>query len=138
MTAVATSCKTVLLIEDNQEERQYWAHLLRRHCPHYLVLEAANGQSALDICHQQRVDCVLLDLDLPDMSGFQVLLDVIPDRTSPQIAVIVLTHLLSTAIQELAMQNGAHASLIKDRTSIAMLDQAIQKAVESVKRTSLN
>jgi DNA-binding NarL/FixJ family response regulator len=133
-SAVATSCKTVLLIEDRREDRQYWTHLLRRHCPHYLVLEAADAQSGIELCHQQRVDCVLLDLDLPDTSGFQVLHDLIPHRTAPQIAVIVLTRLLSSVLPELAIQNGAQAYLIKDRTSIAMLDQAIQTALDSVKR----
>jgi DNA-binding NarL/FixJ family response regulator len=131
-SAVATSCKTVLLIEDRRDDRQYWAHLLRRHCPHYLVLEAADAQSGLDMCHHERVDCVLLDLDLPQVSGFQVLHDLIPHRTAPQIAVIVLTRLLSSVLPELAIQNGAHAYLIKDRTSIAMLDQAIQTALASL------
>jgi CheY-like chemotaxis protein len=138
MSAAGTSGKTVLLIEDDQDDRRYWALLLRSQCPHYLVLEAADAQSGLDICRHQKVDCILLDLDLPDSSGFRVLLDLIPDRTAPQIAVIVLTRLLSSVLHELAMHNGAHACLIKGRTSVAMLDQAIQKAVESVKRTSPN
>ena len=127
MSAVTTSAKTILLIEDNQDDRQYWALLLRSQCPHYLVLEAADAKSGIDVCRQQRVDCVLLDLDLPQVSGFQVLLDLIPDRTAPQIAVIVLTRLSGSALHELAIENGAHASLIKDRTSVAMLDQAFKK-----------
>ena len=74
------------------------------------------------------VDCVLLDLDMP-VSGFHALLDLIPDRTRPKIAVIILTRLRHPNLFEIAKYDGAQAFSGKD------LDMAIQEAVASIKST---
>ena len=80
------------------------------------------------------VDCVLLDLDMP-VSGFHALLELIPDRTRPPIAVIILTHLNHPNLFEMAKHNGAQACLLKQATSANDLDLAIQEAIASVKST---
>jgi DNA-binding NarL/FixJ family response regulator len=90
-----------------------------------------NGQTGLDVCRHQKVDCVVLDLDLPD-SGFKVLFDLIPDRHRPKIAVIVLTRLHHPILHEVALHNGAKACLLKQQTRASDLDEAIQKAVAAV------
>lgn len=61
------------------------------HRSNYDVVEAATGQSGLDICARQPIDCVVLELDLPDMSGFEVLAKLVPRTHHLGIAVIVLT-----------------------------------------------
>ena len=59
--------------------------------PDYVVLEAETGKAGLSLCRSQRVDCVLVELTLPDMSGFEVLIHLVPRARQPEIAVIVLT-----------------------------------------------
>ncbi len=66
------------------------------------------------------------------MSGFQVLIDLIPIARKPQIAVIVLAALLHSELLELPKLNGAPASFVKNRTSGDILDNAILKAVAVV------
>lgn len=78
------------------------------------------------------VDCVLLDLDMP-VSGFHALLDLIPDRTRPKIAVIILTRLRHPNLFEIAKYDGAEACLRKQAISGKDLDMAIQEAIASVK-----
>ena len=90
---LSTTLTTVLVIDDNDEDRKYWCEALKHSAHNYTVLEASNGQSGLNLCRSQRVDCIVLDLDMPE-SGFYVLFDLIRDRTRPQIAVVILTHLL--------------------------------------------
>ena len=131
-TSTASTCTTVLLIEDDPEHSEHWSRALRNSPSNYSVLKASTGWEALDVLGYQRVDCVVLDLDLPDSSGFQFLFDMVPDRNRPQIAVIILTHLPYPNLEEMALHNGAQAYLVKQLTSGDALDKAIQKAVTSV------
>ena len=66
-------------------------------------------------------------------SGFYVLFDLIRDRTRPQIAVVILTHLPYPNLLEMAKHNGAQACLAKQTTSVQDLDHAIQNAVAAVR-----
>ena len=123
---------TILVIDDNEDDLKYWAGSLRQAASNYNVLESSSAAAALDLCQARRVDCVILDLDMPE-SGFHVLLQLVPDRRSPRIPVIVLTHLPHPNLFEMAKHNGAQGCLLKQSTSIQDLDQAIQQAIAAVK-----
>jgi DNA-binding NarL/FixJ family response regulator len=123
---------TVLLIDPHKEDREYWAQRLNISSPHYVVLEADTGKAGLLICHQQRVDCVLVELSLPDMSGFEVLIKLVPRARRPDIAVIVLTRLVLYPMCDLAIRNGAQDYLVKSHTSGDNLDWAIQKSMFAI------
>jgi DNA-binding NarL/FixJ family response regulator len=62
------------------------------------VLTTNSVQSALDVCRCEEPACVVLDLDMNDESGFEILIDIdmVPDRQHPEIAIVVLTRLTST------------------------------------------
>jgi DNA-binding NarL/FixJ family response regulator len=75
---------------------------------------------------------VVLELSLPDQSGFQTLVDLVPMARRPHVAVIVLTQVTHRGVWELAKQNGAYACLAKSFTSGDDLDRAIQRAVAFV------
>lgn len=122
---------SVLLIDGNNKERLYYAEQLR--LSHgFLIAEAADGQRGLDNYRSLRPDCVVIELDLPDGSGFQVLMDLVPVANRPNVAVIVLTKLTHPGLRELAIQNGASACLVKQDTSGEDLARAIQRAVALV------
>ena len=127
---------TVLIIDGNDTDRQYYAHRLRIYSPDYLVVEAKDGETGLGLYQSRTIDCVLLELDLPDRSGFQVLVDLVPLVKRPEVAVIVLTSLTQSGLHELARKNGAWACLVKGYTSEEVLDQHIRKAIAFVGRTS--
>ena len=67
------------------------------------------------------------------VSGFHALFELIPDRTRPQIAVIILTRLRHPNLFEMAKHNGAQACLLKQRISATDLDTAIQQAIAAIK-----
>ena len=77
--------------------------------------------------------CVVLDLDTTGESGFEVLFHLIQDRHNREIPVIILTRLLSTTIHSFALEYGAHACLVKNRSSAEILDKAIQTAMASLR-----
>jgi DNA-binding NarL/FixJ family response regulator len=120
---------TVLLIDPHQEDREYWRQRLLACSPDYVIHEAESGKKGLAIWSAHQIDCVLLELTLPDMSGFEVLIKLIPRARYPDIAIIVLTRLVLHSMVDLALNSGAQAYLIKSRSSGDELDQAIRKAV---------
>src|SRR6476620_3343505 len=67
---VMSEATTVLLIDDDPHHREYYALRLHASSSNYDVVQAATGRSGLDICARQPIDCVVLELDLPDMSSF--------------------------------------------------------------------
>ena len=80
------STTTVLFIDANDAERTLFVEELTRRSPDYRILETTDGESGLALCRSQRIDCVVLAVELPDGSGFRVLVDLIPIARRPNIA----------------------------------------------------
>jgi CheY-like chemotaxis protein len=124
---------SVLLIDSNANDRAFYAEGLRRCSPDYLILEATDGQSGLDLYRRsQWIDCVVMELVLPDQSGFELLVNLLPNPTRPKVAVIILTTLANRGLWESATKHGAQACFVKRYTSGEYLDKAIQCAVALV------
>jgi DNA-binding NarL/FixJ family response regulator len=129
------SSPTILFIDHHDDDRQYWVQRLRMSSPDYVILEASTGKSGITICRSQRVECVISELTLPDMSGFDVLLQLVPKPRHPEIALIFLTRLILAPMKDLALNNGAQAYLVKSHSSGDELDTTIHKALASVAPT---
>ena len=123
---------SVLIIDGSKSQRSYWVDQLKRCSPNYEIVEASDGQSGLDLYRSQRIDCVVLELSLPDQSGFETLVHLVPIASRPYVAVVVLTLITHPEIWELAKENGAYICLAKKFTSGEDLDKAIQRAVAFV------
>ncbi len=123
---------TVLLIDDDPRFRDYNAQRLHASPVNYDVVHAATGRSGVDICARQPIDCVVLEIDLPDISGFEVLAQLVPRPYRPEIAVIVLTRFPNQFLLELAIKNGAQAAFQKGVGSGDLLEHSIRKAISTV------
>lgn len=130
--AVASRQTTVLYIDDNAADLALWSQRLRDCSPAYLVFTAKDVKSGLNLYQTRSMDCVVVDLDLCDASGFEVLLDLVPDRRCPSIAVIVLTKLTYRSLHEMVVYNGANVCLVKEHTTAQELHTAIQKAIAAI------
>ena len=122
----------VLFIDPNGRERHGWANQLAKLSPQFVVLEANDGRTGLDLYRSEQVDCIVLELDFPDNSGLSFLLSLVPRSRRPQIAVVILTHLDMESLFPLAISTGAHCCLLKDRITVTDLDRTIRKAIASV------
>ena len=127
---------TVLLIDPNKDDRQHWTERLKSSSPHYKVFEAKDAETGLALCQSERIDCVITELHLPDMSGFQVLLRLNPIiLRSLQTPVVTLSNFIEPSIAEAAKKLGAQSYLIKSQSSGDDLHRAIQTAITRVKVT---
>ena len=131
---MASDTKAILFIDGNHQDRWYYAHRLKLTSPDYVIFEAATGQTGLDLCRSHSIDCVILEIDLSDMSGFEVLAKLVPIAKKPEIPVIVLTRLSNPDLLDVARQNGAQVGLRKLGMSVDILDQTVVKAIATVPR----
>ena|SRR5689334_16475031 len=123
---------TILLIDDNPEDRKSWSAALKNHPFEFLVLEADCGESGLKLCESQQIDCVVLDLVMPE-SGLFTLLRLIPDPTRRHVPVVILTKLAQPALLKLMKNLGAHECLIKEYCSAETLANTIGQAIDSTR-----
>jgi len=78
---LARSVKSLLLIEDDAGLRFSVSQLLSGN--DVRIMEVSTGQAALDALRAQSFDCMILDLNLPDMSGFDLLNQIHQGGSSP-------------------------------------------------------
>lgn len=91
----------VLLVEDDATHRALVANLLRRQG--LLVEEADSGSAALDMVSAQVFDCIVLDLGLPDISGYDVLSRLRANSDSPSVIAYTGRQLEDEEIKQLEL-----------------------------------
>jgi len=84
-----SNVKNVLIVEDDFGARTIAKTILSS--AGYQVAEAANGQEALDIIAEQKFDAIVLDLMMPVMSGYDVVVRLKQQPETQNIPVIMLT-----------------------------------------------
>jgi adenylate cyclase len=107
----AIGSSAILVVEDNAANRDVLARRLTREG--HKVVTAANGASALELVARQDFDIILLDLIMPEMSGFEVLRRLKADEQTSHIPVIVISALdeLDTVVR--CIEAGAEDYLTK-------------------------
>ena len=88
-TELVAGTMTILVVDDREENRLVIRYLFDT--PEHRVLEAADGMAGLALALRERPDCILLDLSMPGLSGFEVLDRLERDPRTREIPVIVLT-----------------------------------------------
>ena len=81
----------LLVVDDNETNRDLLAHHLESQG--HTVAQAQNGRQALEMIQKDKFDLVLLDLIMPEMNGYQVLIHMKSDLNSKNIPVIMISAL---------------------------------------------
>ncbi|WP_024509218.1 HAMP domain-containing protein [Bradyrhizobium sp. ARR65] len=110
--------KRLLIVEDNEAEQLSIRELL--HHDDIEILAADTGSGALSLMREMPCDCVVLDLRLPDMSGFEVLDEIRNDEILSNVPVVVFT--------------GRELSPEEDAELHTMARSIVVKGVESPER----
>ncbi|HSW37691.1 MAG TPA: response regulator [Candidatus Saccharimonadales bacterium] len=118
--------KTILLVEDELPFRQIYKDAFLNML-NYRVVEAENGEEALEVIHEQPPDIVLLDLVLPKLSGFDVLAQIKNDPNYKHIPVVVYSVIDQKSEVERAMKLGASDFTIKGMTPAAEVVEKVKK-----------
>src|SRR5581483_10597165 len=125
----ARGAASVLIIEDSPIDRELFRRLLQNnHGQSFKSVECDVGRAALEQAKRIHPDCVLLDLNLPDIDGLEVLHRLV--RDSDACPVIVMTAYGSEEIAVDAMKAGAADYLVKGAISEETLTRVIHNAIE--------
>jgi len=116
--------RTVLYVEDNEYNRKIVRQLLSR--SPYRLIEAMDGESGVELARQQRPDLILMDVQLPKMSGLDATQALKADTRTSQIPIIVITSYALSGDREKAIKAGASGYLAKPyspRELLALIQQ---------------
>src|SRR3981189_3653956 len=103
--------KRLLVVEDDRAEQMSIAELLGS--DDIEILTAGTGMEALRMLRQAPCDCVVLDLRLPDMSGFEVLEELRADSKLSDVPVVVFTGRELSAEEDARLHTMARSIVVK-------------------------
>jgi signal transduction histidine kinase/AraC-like DNA-binding protein len=109
-TALAATDVTALIIEDNDELRQFLEQKLR---PHFQVSTAADGAAGLRLAAETLPDVIVCDVNLPELSGLEVVTQLKGDWRTSHIPLVLLTARNAPEQQVAGVQAGADLYLTK-------------------------
>ena len=105
------SGKTVLYVEDNEFNRKIVRQLLSR--TSYRLVEANDGEAGVAAAREQQPDLILMDVQLPKMSGLDATRMLKSDASTAHIPIIVITSFALSGDDRKAMDAGASSYLAK-------------------------
>jgi two-component system cell cycle response regulator DivK len=112
--------KTVLIVEDNELNMKLFRDLLEAHG--YSTLQTRNGIEALSLAHDHRPDLILMDIQLPEVSGLDVTKWLKEDDELRRIPVIAVTAFAMKGDEERIREGGCEAYISKPITVSMFLD----------------
>jgi two-component system cell cycle response regulator DivK len=112
--------KTVLIVEDNELNMKLFNDLLEAHG--YATVQTRNGMEAIDLARLHRPDLILMDIQLPEVSGLQVTQWIKNDEELKHIPVIAITAFAMKGDEEKMRAGGCEAYLSKPISVVKFLE----------------
>jgi two-component system cell cycle response regulator DivK len=116
--------KTVLIVEDNELNMKLFRDLLEAHG--YQTSGTSNGYEAIDLVRKSRPDLILMDIQLPQVSGLEVTRWIKDDPELRAIPVVAVTAFAMKGDEERIREGGCEAYLSKPIS--------VGKFIETVRR----
>jgi two-component system cell cycle response regulator DivK len=113
------SPKTILYVEDNELNRKMVRDLLRR--TSYRLIEAVDGEAGIATALERRPDLILMDVQLPKVSGLDALRTLRSTPATAQTPIIAITSFALSGDQQKARDAGASAYLAKPYSPFDLL-----------------
>lgn len=119
---------SILIIDDDQVDREAWSRYLKSERPDAKILEAKNCAEGFSQMEKKNFDCVLLDYQLPDGDGIQFLQKLMLGNftNSP---ILFLTGQGDEMLAVEALKSGAADYIPKDLVSASRLNRSIDNAI---------
>ncbi len=103
--------KTVLVVEDNDLNMKLFHDVLE--AGGYNVLQATDGMEGWRMAREQRPDLIIMDIQLPDVSGLEVTKWLKADETLKSIPVIAITAFAMAGDKVKILEGGCDAYIVK-------------------------
>jgi two-component system cell cycle response regulator DivK len=105
------TARTVLIVEDNELNMKLFNDLLEAHG--YTTLQTKDGREALDIARLHRPDLILMDIQLPEVSGLEITKWLKEDEELRGIPVVAVTAFAMKGDEEKIRRGGCEGYIAK-------------------------
>ncbi len=110
-TPMNGSTKTVLVVEDNELNMKLFHDLLEAHG--YNILQTKDGMEAMRLAREHHPDLILMDIQLPEVSGLEVTKWLKEDETLKSIPVVAITAFAMKGDEEKIRKGGCEGYIAK-------------------------
>lgn len=121
--------RTILYVEDNEFNRKIVRDLLSRTT--YRLIEATDGETGVATAQREVPDLIIMDVQLPRLSGLEATRRLRADSRTARIPVIVITSFALSGDDRKAIEAGATAYLAKPYSPRELLETIRRLAPES-------
>lgn len=119
--------KTILIVEDNELNMKLFNDLLQAHG--YNTLQTHDGRDVMEMTRRHRPDLVLMDIQLPEISGLEIAKMLKADDDLKSIPVVAVTAFAMRG-DEQKIRNGGCDGYIAKPISVASFLQTVSKFLE--------
>jgi len=126
---LASRTPRILIIDDDERDRYLLKQQLRE--SNVVIQEASGGAEGIRVAAAEKPDAILLDLTMPDLSGFEVLDALKNDAATQDIPVVICTSRILTDSERLQLSEKIVAILSKEGLGQGEAAQAIRCALSS-------
>lgn len=124
---LSADAKTILIVEDNELNMKLFNDLLEAH--DYNILQTRDGMEALKIAREHKPDLILMDIQLPEVSGLEVTKWIKEDENLKSIPVIAVTAFAMKGDEEKIREGGCEAYIAKP-ISVGHFLETVQKFLD--------
>ncbi|GBD95485.1 polar-differentiation response regulator DivK [bacterium BMS3Bbin05] len=103
--------KTALVIEDNENNMKLITFILKKNG--YNAVKAENGKKGIELALKERPDFILLDIQLPDINGLDVLKEIRSSEIDGEIPIIAITSYAMSGDREKMLEAGCNGYIEK-------------------------
>ncbi len=118
--AMASAAKKVLIVEDNELNMKLFHDLLDAHG--YQTIQTRSGMDALALAKTHRPNLILMDIQLPEVSGLEVTKWIKDDDSLRSIPVVAVTAYAMKGDEERIRQGGCEAYISKPITISSFIE----------------
>ncbi|MEE8333456.1 MAG: response regulator [Alphaproteobacteria bacterium] len=119
--------KKILIVEDNELNMKLFHDLLEVHG--YETIQTKDGRQALGLAHEHHPDLILMDIQLPEVSGLEVTKWIKEDDDLKSIPVIAVTAFAMKGDEE-KIRNGGCEAYIAKPISVSTFLKTIEKVLD--------
>jgi len=119
--------KRILVVEDRDDSRTILVTILQRFCG-YETIEAANGKEAIEKAVAEKPDLILMDLDLPEISGIDAARAVKENPETAHIPIIAQTAWSSRQWKSKVLQVGM-VDYLEKPVSLELIKATIERFI---------
>ena len=134
LTGRASTAHILLYIEDNLADLKLVEHVIARH-PNVHLLTAVTGNSGIEIARQSHPDVILMDINLPDISGFKARQILRSEPATARVPVIAISANATPLNIESGLEEGFFRYLTKPINLNEFMD-ALGAALVSAEKPS--